>query len=117
MPLRFTIRDLLGLTLVAACSFWFGAIAPLQSPLHAACGEKMNRRQFNLRMLFLAVTLIAIVLAVIFAKVRANREAYRVEEIRVLEWTIAHPDQWKAVGPNSSQYMDIMQKRLAEIKQ
>ena len=44
MRLRFTIRDLLWLTLVVALLFDLALAAPLQSPLPAAWGNKPVKR-------------------------------------------------------------------------
>jgi hypothetical protein len=75
----------------------------------------MKRPQFNLRTIFIAVTLIAVVLAVIVARARARQERIRLTEIQTLEWAIAHPDEWTAQGGSKSEYIEKMKKGLAEL--
>jgi hypothetical protein len=76
----------------------------------------MKRPQFGLRAIFVALTLIAVMLAVVVAAARARQERIRLMEVQMLEWGIAHPDRWTAQGGSQSEYLEKMKKGLAELK-
>ena len=76
----------------------------------------MKRPQFSVRTIFVALTLIGVMLAVVVA-VAARQERIRLMEIQMLEWGIAHPDKWTAQGGSQSGYLEKMKKGLAERKE
>ena len=79
----------------------------------------MKRPQFSLRLLLWSVAVVAILVAVVVARVRAVQEAHRRVEIRALEWATTHPKEWSAalsLNMSKEQAVNELNRQLSNLK-
>jgi hypothetical protein len=75
----------------------------------------MKRLQFSLRSMLVAVTLVATLIAAAIFWRQAKQEAVRLKEIEMLEWAVAHPDDWVSSTPKA-EAIEVFNQRLIQLK-